>query len=492
MTNTDHLNKKPLWIRLALYFVGLTAATLLIFQLVFNYSLEKHLQTYIIEREEALNRQIVSAFLDYYEENSSWTGIQIPLFHVALSTNTRLVLADETGRYILDSGQGRRRHMMMTGAGEIDLDESAAYHYQLNSGEAEVGKLIIFHQAVEKGTAWQEQDLVFKRAITRSLLMTGVVAVSVALILGILFSRRLSKPLEEVADAALVIARGDYSRKLPSYENRELAELSSSFNRMAGQLQELEMLRKRSVADLAHELRTPLTTLRSYVEALKDGVLPADEQHLNILMEEIMHLNRVAADLDELSRAERADSNGREGELIELNRFLSDKAASFKLLFQDKAIELSLELPDEQLFVVQDPAVLGKIIGNLLDNAYRYTDSGGAVKMELHREPLFDPDAVAPVGQVATLQRPGESPDHSKLLMITISDSGIGIDSDHLPYIFERFFRVDPSRERGSGSGGSGIGLALVRELIRSAGGLIQVASSPGAGATFYLYLPKA
>jgi len=492
MTNTDHLNKKPLWIRLALYFVGLTAATLLIFQLVFNYSLEKHLQTYIIEREEALNRQIVSAFLDYYEENSSWTGIQMPLFHIALSTNTRLVLADETGRYILDSGQGRRRHMMMTGAGEIDLDESAAYHYQLNSGEAEVGKLIIFHQAVEKGTAWQEQDLVFKRAITRTLLMTGVVAVSVALILGILFSRRLSKPLEEVADAALVIARGDYSRKLPSYENRELAELSSSFNRMAGQLQELEMLRKRSVADLAHELRTPLTTLRSYVEALKDGVLPADEQHLNILMEEIMHLNRVAADLDELARAERTDSNGREGELIELNRFLSDKAASFKLLFQDKAIELSLELPDKQLFVVQDPAVLGKIIGNLLDNAYRYTDSGGAVKMELHREPLFNPDAVAPFGQVATLQRPGESPDHSKLLMITISDSGIGIDPDHLPYIFERFFRVDPARERGSGSGGSGIGLALVRELVRSAGGLIQVASSPGTGATFYLYLPKA
>jgi nitrogen fixation/metabolism regulation signal transduction histidine kinase len=106
----------------------------------------------------------------------------------------------------------------------------------LNSGQAEVGKLIIAHQTVERGTAWQEQDLVFKRTITRSLLMTGVLAVSVALILGILFSRRLSKPLEEVADAALVIARGDYSRKLPSYENRELAELSASFNRMAGQL----------------------------------------------------------------------------------------------------------------------------------------------------------------------------------------------------------------------------------------------------------------
>jgi two-component system, OmpR family, sensor histidine kinase BaeS len=490
MTNTDLLNKKPLWTRLALYFLVVAAVTLLIFQLVFNYSLEKHLQTYIREREEALNRQIVSAVLDYYEENGSWTGIQMPLFHIALSTNTRLVLADETGRFLFDSGQGRRRQMMMTGVEEIDLDEAEAYHYQLNSGQAEVGKLIIAHKAVEKGTIWQEQDLVFKQTITRSLLMTGVVAVSIALILGILFSRRLSKPLEEVADAALVIASGNYSRKLPSYENRELAELSASFNKMATQLAELEMLRKRSVADLAHELRTPLTTLRSYVEAVRDGVLPANEQHLNILMEEIMHLNRVAADLDELTRAERSENGGRERESIELNRFLSDKAASFKLLFQDKAIELSLELPDEKLFVFQDPAVLGKIIGNLLDNAYRYTASGRAVKIKLQSEPVFDPQAVAPFGQATTLSGPGDLPDLSKLLMISISDSGIGINPDQLPYIFERFFRVDPSRERGT-EGGSGIGLALVRELVRSAGGLIQVASTPGKGTTFYLYLPK-
>jgi hypothetical protein len=96
MMNTDLINKKPLWTRLALYFLGVAAVTLLIFQLVFNYSLEKHLQTYIGEREEALNRQIVSAVLDYYEENGSWAGIQMPLFHIALSTNSRLVLADET------------------------------------------------------------------------------------------------------------------------------------------------------------------------------------------------------------------------------------------------------------------------------------------------------------------------------------------------------------------------------------------------------------
>jgi len=443
-------------------------------------------------REEVLNRQIVSALLDYYEENGNWTGVRMLLFHIAVSTNTRLVLADETGRYIFDSGQGRRRQMMMTRTADVGLDDAAAYNYQLISGQTEVGKLLIAHQAAQTGTAWQAQDFVFKRTITRSLLVTGIMAVSVALILGILFSRRLSKPLEEVADAAMIIARGDYSRKLPAYENRELAELSASFNKMAGQLQELEMLRKRSVADLAHELRTPLTTLRSYVEAVRDGVLPADEQHLNTLMEEIMHLNRVTADLDELARAERAGSSGKHREKIELNRFLTDKTASFKLLFGEKGIDLSLNLPEEKLFVDQDPAILGKIISNLLDNAYRYTGSGGAVTLSLHSEPDFDADAVAPFGQATTLSGLSETPDLSRLLMIKISDSGIGIDPKHLPYIFERFFRVDPARERGNDRGGSGIGLALVRELVRSAGGLIRVASRPGAGTVFYLYLPQA
>ncbi len=490
MTNSNIKYKKPLWVRLALYFLGVSGATLLLFQMVFNYSLEKHLQRYIYEREEALNLRIVSAVLDYYEENDNWSGIQMPLFHIALSTNTRLVLVDEGGNYVFDSGQGRRRHMMTASIGEINLDQSAAYQYQLNSEQKEVGKLFIFHMAFEKGTAWQEQDLVFKSTIFRSLLMTGILAVTAALILGVLLSRRISKPLEEVADAALVIARGEYGRKLPPYENRELAELSSSFNRMSGQLEELEMLRKRSVADLAHELRTPLTTLRSYVEAIGDGVLPPDKKHLDILMEEIMHLNRVASDLDELTKAEGADSSTMKRERIELNRFLSDKAALFKQLFKEKSIALNLELPEERLFSDQDPASLSKVIGNLLDNAFRYSEFGSTVTLALCSEPEFDVQAIAPFGQEG-ISRTDDAQVLSDLLMIKISDNGIGIFPELLPYIFERFFRIDQARERSSGRGGSGIGLALVRELVRTAGGLIRVASTPGEGTTFYLYLPR-
>ena len=485
--NIELFKKKPLWSRLALFFLLITALTLILFQLVFNYLLERHLQNYIVNREEILNQQIVTAILEYYEEYGSWQGIQMPLFHIALSTNTRLLLADENGRLLLDSGQGRRMRMMMSGAEEVDLNEAAAYQYGLNLEQQKIGELIIVHHAAERGTAWQEQDQVFKQTLTRSLILTGIIAISAALVLGVLFSRRLSKPLEEVSEAALKIAGGDYSRKLPAYNNLELDELSVSFNQMAGQLQELERLRKRSVADIAHELRTPLATLRSHVEAFKDGIFPADEEHLNTVLDEVLHLSRVAADLEELSRAEsESESDSRSNaEKIDLNRFLKDKVISFKPLYHEKRINLELEDSTEKIYVYMDPSRLGKIIGNLLDNAYHYTPSDGSVKIVLQDKPELDKRAVSPLGQSTTI-------DLNDMALIKVSDSGIGINSAHLPYIFERFFRADPAREREQGRTGSGIGLALVRELVRAAGGMVQVASKPNAGTTFYLFLPKA
>ncbi|HSW35234.1 MAG TPA: HAMP domain-containing sensor histidine kinase [Candidatus Limnocylindrales bacterium] len=489
MMSADSTRPQSLWVRLVFFFVLIAAATLLFFLLIFNYSFERHLQDYFREREETLNHQIATALEEYYAASGDWTGIRMPLFHIAMSTGTRLLLADEQGTLIFDSGQGRRRHMMMTPVESVDLSQIEAYRYQLEYENRQIGELIIAHPAIGISSAWRHQDLVFRRAIGRSLLWTGLIAFGVALILGILFSRRLSRPLEEVAGAAIQISRGDYSRQLPAYGNREFDDLAKSFNQMAGNLQELEKLRMRSVADLSHELRTPLTTLRSYVEAVREGVLPADEKNMGILLEEILHLNRVIADLDELAWAEGSGRSRQNREEIDLNRLLADKAASFKPLLQGKKIDLSIKLPAESLTVFQDPANLGKIIGNLLENAYRYTEPGGAVRIALQKNPVIDAEAILPLGQENIAGKEAQKR-LEKMVMITVSDNGIGIKAEHLPYIFERFFRADYSRERASNRTGSGIGLALVKELTRAAGGMIMVSSEEGKGTTFYLYLP--
>ena len=478
----------PLWLRLVFSFLLLSAVILLLFQAIYSYSLDRHLQAYTKEREETLNNQIISSILEYYTLTGSWSGIHMPLIHAALSTDTRLLLYDPQGQLIADTGQGRHHHRMMAVDIEQDLDYAETYQYELGQNDTRIGSLIIAHPLEPEGSAWIQQDLIFQRTLTRSLLWTGLIAINVALVLGILFSRRLSRPLEDFARAVTGISRGDYLHHLPSYNSRELNDLALCFNQMSSHLQELEKLRKRSVADISHELRTPLTTLRSYIEAVKDGVISADEKTLGIITEEILHLNRVAVDMDELASAESTRLEQVEREKINLNQFLTDKIASFKPLFQEKRVNLDLRLPDSDLIIFMDPGSLGKITGNLIDNAYKYTEPGGTVKVSLQENTELDPAAVPPLGQ-ESLDDEDARNKLSGMFMITVSDNGKGIKPEHLPYIFERFFRADPSRERGQKQSGSGIGLALVKELVRSSGGFILAASQPGEGTAFYLYL---
>ncbi len=490
MKKIDLKSPLPLWVRIVFFFLLLSAVILLLFQAIFSYSLEKHLQSYRRDREETLNSQIANSLLGYYTAAGSWDGIQMPLLHAAISTDTRLLLSDAEGRLLADTALIRHQHMRMAPRQQPDMSETENYYYVLRDGDDIIGELIIAHPLTAETSVWRQQDLILQLALSSSLIWTGLIAISAALVLGVFFSRRLSRPLEEMSRAAVRITRGDYSRQLPGYQSRELNDLAQCFNQLAFHLQELEKLRKRSVADISHELRTPLATLRSYVEAVKDGVLPADENTMEVLLEEVMHLNRVAVAIDELASAERKQQDQVSREIINLNRFLQEKIASFKPLYQEKGLTLNLNLPEKEIKTFQDPAALRKIIGNLLDNAYRYTDQGGEVEVSLYELPEYDPQSVSPMGQ-EFLTEVSAGQKLRDMVMIKVRDSGIGIRQEQLPYIFERFFRADSSREREQSQVGSGIGLSLVRELTRVAGGFVLVSSRLGEGTTFYLYLKQ-
>jgi signal transduction histidine kinase len=485
MMKNKQLKTMPLWLRLVFYFLLLSIIILILFQAIFNYTLQGHLKAYIEGREGALNLQILNSLAEYYEATGDWAGIQMPLFHAALSTNTRLLLYNAEGQLVGDTGQGNR-HMMMSREQRPDLNDMRVYQFTIELDHIIVGELMIAHPLTEESSVWLQQDLIFRRALSRSILWIGLAAIGAALVLGVLFSRRLSRPIEEMTEATDRITRGDYRLKLPSYQSSELNRLACYINQLADHLKELEKLRKRSVADIAHELRTPLATLRSYVEAVQDRVMPADEKTLKILLEEIAHLTSVATDLDELAQAENIRLDQTELESVEINKFLSDKIASFEPRYRDKEVELILKLPEGVVYSSQDPTALRKIMSNLLDNAYRYTEPGDRVEVTLIEKPELDAEAVAPFGE----DIPAADELKNKFL-IRVADTGAGISEEFLPYIFERFFRADPSREREQGRTGSGIGLALVKELIRAAGGMILVSSRLGRGTKFYIYLDK-
>lgn len=477
--------KYSLGTKIFAYFFILAGAILVLTQVIFNFSLDTHLTRYLEEREKDVNRQIAQSFLSCYQERQNWAGCQMIVYHTAMSTNTQLVLLDSNENTLLDSRQGMRMMGRMAAQEPFHFFQAEDFHYilPLEYQDEAVGTLYIRYPSREQGV-WQPQDQDLRQVLGQSLMFTGLLAALTAFGMSLLFSRRLAGPLETMAKAANRIGKGDLTVQLPDYDASELQELAQSLNVMAKKLEALEALRRRSTADLSHELRTPLTTLKSYFEAFNDGVIPLDKETIRTLQEEVVQLSRLVEEMDELSRAEGSTGDDQKKEMIHLKNFLQEKTAFFQSLAQGKKQELTVLLPENEVMVYQDPSSLSRMLGNLLANASSYTPAGGMITVDLKETVGRAEDRS---GFWGVHIEPGNQ--DAAYAVISIRDTGVGIKEEDLPFIFERFFRADISRERPPG--GSGIGLALVKELVRTAGGAIYVESKWGEGTLFELFLPR-
>jgi histidine kinase len=305
----------------------------------------------------------------------------------------------------------------------------------------------------------------FRAALGQGLLVAGAAAVASAVVASLLVSRRIAGPIHELAGASYRIARGQYAERVRTSGSAELAELGLSFNAMAAALDATEHRRSELIGDVAHELRTPLATLRGYLEGLLDGVVQPSEETWAKLHDETGRLQRLVDDLQELSRAEARQLSLRPNRLsvADLVRSAGGRVES---AYAEKGVTLETEIPPGLAEVHADGDRALQVLTNLLGNALRYTDAGGTVRV-----------VASAAGQ--------------QDVAFSISDTGVGIAPEHLPRIFERFYRVDKSRSRAQG--GSGIGLTIARALVEAMGGHIW-AASPGAGrgATFTFTLPVA
>ncbi len=227
-------------------------------------------------------------------------------------------------------------------------------------------------------------------------------------------------------------------------------------------LEQTEQRRLALLADVTHELRTPLTTIEGYMEGLIDGVIAPEPQIFAMIQHEAVRLKWLTEELVLLSRAE-AGQLRISPQPTDLPTLIEHSAAQFQPQFAAQEIQLALRMPPELPEVLADPNRLEQILINLLSNALRYTPAGG---------------------QVAIIAEP-----YDFFVQLAVQDSGIGIAAEHIPHIFERFYRVDKSRARKSG--GTGIGLTIARHLVYAQGGEIWVESAGlGRGATFYVTLP--
>ncbi len=304
----------------------------------------------------------------------------------------------------------------------------------------------------------------FHQAVAQALLVAALAATVAGVVTGLLLTRDILRPLREIGYSSQRIAAGHYDERVSLPASDELAAVATSFNRMAEALAQVEQQRVVLIGNVAHELRTPLAGLEGYLEGMVDGVFPCDVETLNALQREVRRLHRLVNDLQALSRVEAGQ--------VPLQLTVFDLVAVIRQVVMQlqpqviaQGLDLVLDGPDLPLGVYADVDRTAQVLLNLIGNAIRYTPEAGRIDVRL----------------VAT----------EPLARVEIVDSGIGIAAEALPYIFERFYRVDRSRARSSG--GSGIGLTIARHLVWAMGGDLTAASAgPGQGSTFCFSLPRA
>ncbi|GIW38122.1 MAG: hypothetical protein KatS3mg074_520 [Meiothermus sp.] len=288
---------------------------------------------------------------------------------------------------------------------------------------------------------------------------SALLALTVALGVGTYLAFRLVQPVQTLTQATRRFGRGERGVRVNIPGSDELAELGRAFNDVAEELAAKEERERQMIADIAHELRTPLTILKGDLESMSDGLLEASSENLRRLVGEVDLLTRLVQDLRTLSLSDTGQLVLRP-RLVSLDTLLSDLVANFQP--RSEAAGVQLEVNTKPLSTHADPERLQQVLLNLLENALRHTPRGGRITVKLHSQ-----------GENAVLE---------------VCDTGPGIAPEHLPHLFERFYRAQPSRARESG--GSGLGLAIVKALVEAHGGRVGADNQPEGGARFWIHLP--
>jgi len=325
-----------------------------------------------------------------------------------------------------------------------------------------IGAVYLAHRVQRGGLLGAIQaTATFVGSLWWKLLLAGAVAAFIALFLARLLARGMTQPLRDMAQAARRMARGDYRQRVPVRSRDEVGQLGEAFNRMAGEMEGLERLRRDLVANVSHELKTPISALRARLENLLDGVEEPDPILIGVMLQQTERLSRLVDQLLDLSRLESGDVP-LEMEPVALDSLVERVVNEVEVARADRGIHVRNLVADDLPPVEADRERIHQVLFNLIDNAFRFTPPGGEVIVRAVRE--------------------------NGSCEVSVEDTGPGIPPEHLPLVFERFYRVDPSRSREDG--GTGIGLAIAKSVVEAHGGRIWAESRVGAGSRFRFALP--
>lgn len=426
---------RSLAVRLAVLLAGVLVVVLLVAGFVVNRAASRSLdETLGPRQQERLN--LAAAFVEEgLRRGIDPRGLRQAIGRVASDIEGVVRIVDTSGAILVQGGR------LPAGAETEEL--SAPLATDVGGGALEI-------EVVSPSAG-------FVRAFNAALVLTGIAAVAAMLVAAALVANRLTRPLREVTVAARRLGAGDLGARASGGGDAESAELADAFNGMAERLERSEQLRRRAASDLAHDLATPATVLESQLQAMVDGVVPADAAELEKARAAAASLSGVVGQLGELTQAEAAPLQ-RRPERVELVALATEITAALDGLFRERGV--TARVVGSEAATLADRGQLTRALRNVITNAAQHAPPGSEVMIDV---------------------QPGT---------VRVTDSGPGIDGADLPFVFERFYRAD--RSRGGTPTGSGIGLTVARELIGANGGTIEVESTGPEGTTFRIGLPVA
>jgi signal transduction histidine kinase len=466
------MNRLSITTRLILSFLTIIILTLVLFIVVTNRVVYNRFADLVIRSGTNFSKRVVPILEQYYQANGSWDGVENLVFDTPGNREGGF------GRFRQENGNMMMPGLMITAQDErfllIDGDEiifdTNPDGIFINNPEniTKFGSPVIvngkqvgtFLVASMMGILNESQNIYLAR-VNRTLIWVGAIAILLVFLVAIWQSKSIIQPLREMAVASRLLAKGDYNQRVQVQRNDELGDMSKSFNLMATELAQQAALRRQLMADVAHELRTPLSVLRIDLESMEDGLMEASPENVRSLQSEVSYLSNLVDDLRMLSMADAGDLRF-EKSPVELNSLVRDMVERQQFAARDRKIDLISSLLEKEIYVFGDSQRLSQVLVNLLSNAIQHTPPDNQIFITTE---MSDKNAI-----------------------VKVKNLGAWIPGDELERIFDRFYRLDRSRNRNQG--GSGLGLSIARSLIEAHGGKIWAESEEGQSTTFTFKLP--
>ncbi|MCJ7688850.1 MAG: ATP-binding protein [Clostridiaceae bacterium] len=447
--------------RLSIILVCTAVLALFISTLLVNITITRTFNKYLGEIQNKRNTRIVKYLEEVYKKDGKWnedSGIEI--LHEAYMSNYSLTLRDENNKVVW--GMDPTDILNNTSVNMHVKDEGvyATNTFQIKDNEKIVGYIDIGQYS---SVILSEEDIDFKTSINESIILSVALSVLITIIISLFISKQFSTPLREISKVSVYLSNGNYREKAGDKSSIiELEDLRKSINTLGEKLQHQDEIRKRLVSDISHEVRTPLNMLQNNFEAMIDGIIKVDNERLTYLNEEVIRFGKLIDNLNDLKEVE-AEESELNMEQISLKDIVFSVAKDFEIIAENKNVKMTLEISDsKQYYFLGDSDKIRQVIINLLSNAIKFTPSGGRINTKLDEA--------------------------DEKVVLTVEDTGIGIKEEDLPYIFERLYRADKSRNEIEGSG---IGLTIVRNILNLHKASIEVKSKEGKGSRVDVWFRK-